>query len=84
MPVAAALRCVMWLAVFVQIEAQQLVEAETAQARELERSIAAAEVCGTNKANHVSSQTFVLCQETARCQQHRACSIACKVSLTRV
>jgi hypothetical protein len=27
-----------------QIEAQQLVEAETAQARELERSIAAAEV----------------------------------------
>lgn len=28
----------------VQIEAQQLVEAETAQARELERSIAAAEV----------------------------------------
>lgn len=46
MPAAAALRCVVWLAVFVQIEAQQLVEAETAQARELERSIAAAEVRG--------------------------------------
>lgn len=35
----------------VQIEAQQLVEAETAQARELERSIAAAEVRSFTKAS---------------------------------
>jgi hypothetical protein len=39
-----------------QIEAQQLVEAETAQARELERGIAAAEVRRQQLTGHISAQ----------------------------
>lgn len=54
-----------------QIEAQQLVEAETAQARELERGIAAAEVRRQQLTGHISAQWPAGWHDsTCRCVKH--------------